>query len=119
MPAKLSNRFGEIYISDDVLANIAGLHTIECYGLVGMASKNAKDGLVELLRRDNLSKGVKITAEGEDIIVDLFVIVKFGTKISTVADNIISKVKYTLGKHNRIKGKKSEFKYTGCESITF
>jgi uncharacterized alkaline shock family protein YloU len=96
MPAKLSNKFGEIYISDEVLANIAGLATIECYGLVGMASKNAKDGLVELLRRDNLNKGVKITTEGEDIVVDLFVIVKFGTKISTVADNIISKVKYTL-----------------------
>jgi len=96
MPAKLSNKFGEIYISDEVLANIAGLATIECYGLVGMASKNAKDGLVELLRRDNLNRGVKISTEGEDIVVDLFVIVKFGTKISTVADNIISKVKYTL-----------------------
>jgi uncharacterized alkaline shock family protein YloU len=96
MPGKLSSKYGQIHISDDVLANIAGLATIECYGLVGMASKNAKDGLVELLKRDSLSKGVKITTEGEEIIVDLFVIVKFGTKISTVADNIISKVKYTL-----------------------
>ena len=113
MTAKLSNQFGEIYISDDVLANIAGLACIECYGLVGMASKNAKDGFVELLRRDNLSKGVKITTESEDIIVDLFVIVKFGTKISTVADNIISKVKYTLENITGLKVKRVNLNIQG------
>lgn len=113
MPAKISNQIGEIYISDDVLANIAGLASIECYGLVGMASKNAKDGLVELLKRDNLSKGVKITTEGEEIIVDLYVIVKFGTKISTVADNIISKVKYTLESITGLKVKKVNLNIQG------
>lgn len=113
MPAKLSNKFGEIYISDDVLANIAGLATIECYGLVGMASKNAKDGLVELLRKDNLNKGVKITTEGDDIVVDLYVIVKFGTKISTVADNIISKVKYTLENITGLKVKRINLNIQG------
>jgi uncharacterized alkaline shock family protein YloU len=113
MPAKITNKIGEIYISDDVLANIAGLASIECYGLVGMASKNAKDGLVELLKRDNLSKGVKITTEGDDIIVDLYVIVKFGTKISTVADNIISKVKYTLESITGLKVKKVNINIQG------
>lgn len=113
MPAKLSNNLGEILISDDVLANIAGLATIECYGLVGMASKNAKDGLVELLKRENLNKGVKITTEGEDIIVDLFVIVKFGTRISTVADNIISKVKYTLESITGLKVKRVNLNIQG------
>jgi uncharacterized alkaline shock family protein YloU len=113
MPAKITNKIGEIYISDDVLANIAGLASIECYGLVGMASKNAKDGLVELLKRDNLSKGVKITTEGDDIIEDLYVIVKFGTKISTVADNIISKVKYTLESITGLKVKKVNINVQG------
>ncbi|MDF2839994.1 MAG: putative alkaline shock protein [Clostridia bacterium] len=113
MPAKLSNKFGEVYIADDVLANIAGLATIECYGLVGMASKNAKDGLVELLRRDNINKGVKISTEGEDIVVDLFVIVKFGTNISTVADNIISKVKYTLENITGLKVKRVNLNIQG------
>lgn len=113
MPAKISNKFGEIYISDDVLANIAGLATIECYGLVGMASKNAKDGLVELLKRDNLSRGVKITTDGEGITVDLFVIVKFGTRISTVADNIISKVKYTLENITGLKVKRVNLSIQG------
>ena len=96
MPGKIMTQYGEIYISDDVLASLAGLAAMECYGIVGMASKSAKDGIVELLKRENLSRGVKVSSEAEEIIIDLFVIVEFGTKISAVADNIISKVKYTL-----------------------
>ena len=96
MPGKIKAKYGEINISDDVLASLAGLATMECYGIVGMASKSAKDGFVELLKRENLSKGVKVSSEGEEIIIDLYVIVEFGTKISAVADNIISKVKYSL-----------------------
>ncbi|MFZ5352620.1 MAG: Asp23/Gls24 family envelope stress response protein [Bacillota bacterium] len=96
MSAKIKTQYGEIYISDDVIATIAGLATTECYGLVGMSVKSAKDGIVELLKRDSMSKGVKVTAEDDQIIIDLYIIVEFGTKISTVADNIISKVKYTM-----------------------
>lgn len=96
MTAKLKTQLGEINISTDVIATIAGLAATECYGLVGMASKNAKDGIVELLKKDNLSKGVKILADGEEITVDLYIVVEFGTNISTVADNIINKVKYNL-----------------------
>jgi len=96
MSAKYRTQYGEVNISEDVLATISGLAATECYGLVGMASKNAKDGLVELLKRENLAKGVKVTAEGKEINIDLFIVVEFGTKISTIADNIISKVKYTV-----------------------
>ena len=113
MAAKFITQYGEINISDDVLATIAGMATTECYGLVGMASKNAKDGLVELLKKDNLAKGVKVTADGEEIIVDLYIIVEFGTKISTVADNIISKVKYTLESFTGLKVKKVNINVQG------
>jgi len=106
MSARFMTHYGEVNISDDVLATISGLATTECYGLVGMSSKNAKDGLVELLKRDNLAKGVKVTAEGEEINIDLYIVVEFGTKISTVADNIISKVKYTVENLTGLKVKK-------------
>lgn len=96
MPGKLSNEFGSINIDDNVLAIIAGISAMECYGLVGMASRNATEGLVELLRREHLSKGVKIHTEDNRVIIDLYVIVQFGTKISVVADNIIEKVKYNI-----------------------
>ena len=106
MSAKYRTQYGEVNISDDVLATISGLATTECYGLVGMANKNAKDGLVELLKKENFAKGVKVTAEGEELIIDLYIVVEFGTKISTVADNIISMVKYTLENMTGLKVKK-------------
>lgn len=96
MTCKLITAQGSLYYSDDVLANIAGVATMECYGVVGMASRRATDGLVELLKRENLSKGVKVTSENDELVVELFIIVEYGTKISVIANNIIQKVKYTL-----------------------
>lgn len=96
MPAKINNELGAIHISEDLLANIAGLAAIECYGLVGMASKKGKDGIVELLKRENLSRGVKVVENQGKLTIDLFVIIEFGIKISVVAENIIDKVKYTV-----------------------
>ena len=58
MKASITNQIGNVYYSEEVLANIAGVSTMECYGVVGMASKNAKDGLWELLKGENLGKGV-------------------------------------------------------------
>ncbi len=113
MTAKLKTQYGEIYISDEVVATIAGLATTECYGLVGMGVKNAKDGIVELLKRDNLSKGVKIISEDDQIVIDLYIIVEFGTRISTVADNIISKVKYTMETMTGLKVKRVNINVQG------
>lgn len=96
MPGKISNELGTIYISEDLLANIAGLAAMECYGLVGMASKKGKDGIVELLKRENLSKGVKVIENQGKLTINLYVIIEFGIKISVVAENIIDKVKYTV-----------------------
>ena len=96
MPGKLVNDIGTIIIDDNVLASIAGASAMECYGLVGMAAKSAAGVLVELLKREHSSKGVKITTEDDEITIELFVIVEFGTRISVVANNIIEKVKYNI-----------------------
>lgn len=96
MMAKIDNNFGSIFIGEDVLANIAGIATMECYGLVGMASKGSADGIVELLKKEHLSKGVKVYMEEGVLVIDLCIVVKFGTKISAIAQNIIDKVKYSV-----------------------
>ena len=113
MSAIYRNQYGDVNITDDVLATISGLAATECYGLVGMANKNAKDGLVELLKRENLAKGVKVTTDGEEINVDLYIVVEFGTRISTIADNIISKVKYTVENMTGLKVKKVNINVQG------
>lgn len=96
MSIKINTEYGYIEFTDELISSIAGNATMECYGVVGMASKRATDGLWELLKRENLSKGVKIASAGDDINVDIYIIVEYGTRISVIADNIIQKVKYTL-----------------------
>ena len=96
MKANITTEVGNIYYSEDVIANIAGVSTMECYGVVGMALKNAKDGFWELLKAENLAKGVKIIQKENGIAIQLYIIVEYGTKIAVNAKNIIQTVRYNL-----------------------
>jgi len=69
---------------------------MECYGVVGMVSRRVKDGLSELLGRDNLKKGVEVEIKDNKVNIELYIMVQYGTKISEVAHNVMDKVKYTL-----------------------
>jgi len=94
---ELNGPLGQIDVSTDVIATMAGIAAHDCYGLVGMASQHQlKDGIAELLRRDNLKKGVEVTSVDGDLSIDIYIIVSYGIKISEVACNVQSKVKYTL-----------------------
>lgn len=92
------NSYGKIEFTDDFLSNLAGVATMDCYGIVGMSSQNAMDGIVELLKGENLNKGVKITTENESVNIQLFVVVEYGVSISAVASNVIDTVKYKVEK---------------------
>jgi len=99
MSIELNNEFGQIDISTDVLAQIAGGAAVECYGIVGMASKHQiRDGLTDILRKENFTKGVVIRQQDDDLHIDMYIIVSYGTKISEVAYQVQSKVKYTVDK---------------------
>ncbi|CAM2814668.1 Asp23/Gls24 family envelope stress response protein [Paenibacillus sediminis] len=97
MAIELNTEYGKVNVANEVVAVIAGSAAMECYGLVGMASrKQLKDGIAELLGRENLARGVEVRLENNMIEVDLYIIVSYGTKISEVAHNIQQKVKYVL-----------------------
>ncbi|MBM7623324.1 Asp23/Gls24 family envelope stress response protein [Sporohalobacter salinus] len=96
MQKELENELGKITISKDVISIIAGMAAVECYGLVGMATQRVKDGINELLGRDNLRKGVEVIIEEGAVRINLYIIVEYGINISEVANNVIDKVKYTL-----------------------
>jgi uncharacterized alkaline shock family protein YloU len=99
MSMELQTKYGRIEISNDVIATIAGGAAVDCYGIVGMASKNQiKDGISEILRKENFAKGVIVREEDGDVHIDMYIIVSYGVKISEVAHNVQTKVKYTLDK---------------------
>ncbi|UUZ85827.1 Asp23/Gls24 family envelope stress response protein [Paenibacillus sp. P26] len=98
MAIELATEYGKIYVTDEVIAVLSGSAALDCYGLVGMASRNQfKDGIAELLRRDNLSRGVEVHRNEHGVTaIDLYIVVSYGTKISVVAHNVQTKVKYVL-----------------------
>jgi uncharacterized alkaline shock family protein YloU len=97
MSVEMSTALGRIDVSSEVIATIAGGAAIDCYGLIGMASRKAlKDGFTELLGRENLSRGVDVREQDNKIDIDLHIIVNYGVKISEIARNVQTKVKYTL-----------------------
>ena len=92
MTAKLENEYGVITIDNEVIARIAGYAALDCYAIVGMAAKNVKDGLVQLLKLESLTKGIKMTVNENKINLEFHIIVEYGTNISVIADNIKSTV---------------------------
>jgi len=97
MSVQISTSLGSITVSNEVISDVVGVATLECAGVVGMASqKRLKDGVAELLKRENYSKGIVIRNEDNNIHIDLHIVVLFGVKISVIASTIQEKVKHTL-----------------------
>lgn len=96
MDCKFNTDLGVVTVSDEVIVQVAGYAALNCYGIVGMASKRSTDGIVQLMGRENLGRGVRVRPSGEKVDVDLFIIVEYGISISAVAASIIETVKYQV-----------------------
>ena len=97
MKLHLNNKMGSIQIDPEVISLYAGMTAVECFGIVGMASVNMKDGLVRLLKKDSLTHGINVTISEENTLsIDFHVIVAYGVSISAVADNLIENVRYKM-----------------------
>jgi uncharacterized alkaline shock family protein YloU len=96
MKGRMATNIGDIIVDPEVIAKYAGLTAVECYGIVGMTMTTVKEGIVKLLKRESISKGVKVGIEDNKIVIDFHVMVEYGVKISAVADNLISTVKYKV-----------------------
>ena len=96
MPAVVKTELGKITIADDIIATIAGHAAIENIGVIGMASKRAGDGLWELIKKENLKRGVKVAVKDAAVTIDLYVMVEYGVSIAAVARNVIDSVTYRV-----------------------
>ncbi len=96
MSANIRSQEGYIVIENNVIASIAGISAMESYGIVGMAAKNAADGILEILKFDKLSKGISVNTENNELNITLHVVLEYGVKISTVGENIIDRVKFNV-----------------------
>ena len=89
--------FGKIDISKAAVATIANRAVNQCYGVVGMANKNLVDGLSSFFSREN-RRGIDVFIDEHGIVIDVYVIVEYGTRIRVVAESIQNTVKFHVEK---------------------
>ena len=94
---------GDISVSSAVFSNITGMAATNCFGVKGMAYRSMTDGLVHLLRREAMSKGVKVIYnEDNTVSIELHIIVENGVNIATVCRSIMGEVKYVVNKNTGV-----------------
>ena len=92
-----STALGGIHISPVAVAAIAYHATLQSYGVVGLAPKNLAEGLALTITREP-AKGISVRYDGENIDIDIYVIVEYGTRITSVADSVANTVRYNVEK---------------------
>lgn len=97
MSARIQTEYGSILVDNEVIARVAGLAAIECYGVVGMAALNVKDGIVQLVMGDSLTRGIRVHIQEDGAVsLDFHIIVEYGTNIAAIGENLMSTVRYKV-----------------------
>ena len=94
-----NNELGSVTVSTNVYMEIAGTVATNCFGVKGMAARSVKDGVYHLLRKESMSKGVRVDFhEDGTISIDLHIMVDNGVNLNAVGASIISEVRYVVAK---------------------
>ena len=103
MAIKINGEYGDVLVDNNVIAKIAGAVASNCYGVVGMASRSRKDGIVNLLMSSNMTKGIKIDVADAGISINMHIIVEYGVNINAICDSIVHNVKYKVEANTGLK----------------
>jgi uncharacterized alkaline shock family protein YloU len=87
---------GRIEVFPAVVGAVAGHAAMECYGVMGMAARGLRDGVATLLRRENVHRGVEVREVGGQLSIDVYVVVQYGVRITEVAHNLKSAVRFEV-----------------------
>ena len=117
MKGRMSTELGSISIDTEAIAQYAGNKATECFGIVGMAAVSMKDGLVKLLKQENLSRGISVKIHENRLIVDFHVIVAYGVSIRTVSENLVDAVRYDLERYTGFEVEKINIYVEGVRVI--
>ena len=90
------NAYGRITVTDEAIAQVAGSSALECYGIVEMISKRFTDSLSDMLKKQKVSRGVRVFTNGDRIYIDLYVVIKYGLSIEAVSQSLRRAVKYNV-----------------------
>ncbi len=117
MKGRMSTDLGNISIDAETIAQYAGTEAMECFGIVGMAGYSMKDGIVRLLKRESLTRGIVVTLNKNKISIDFHIIVAYGVSITAIADNLMSNVKYRIEEYTGLNVEKINIFVEGVRVI--
>lgn len=117
MTTNIINEKGVLGISDNVIANIAGLTALECFGIVGMTTNGIRAGIGNILRREHITKGIKVEREDKQLVIDFHLVIAYGVNISTVAQNLLSAVTYNIKESTSLDVKRINIYIDGVKVI--
>lgn len=98
MSATTYNIYGKINISGKAIAKFSSMEALDCYGIVEMVPKSLIDRLREIFTRDSSGRGIKVSVTGDRIMIDAYVIIKYGVSIKAVAESLKEAIKYRVEK---------------------
>ena len=93
---------GSLHVANEVLSDLVGYAAMECYGVVGMTAPNAADGIAKILPASRLRRGVVVNPTDDGLQVELYVVIEYGTNISTVSQNLVDQVTFALEEYARV-----------------
>ncbi len=100
---KLDNEMGAVILSNEVFTWLAGDAATRCFGVKGMAGRSKESGLVQLLRRESMTKGVSVTADEDGgISIELHIVVAHGINLAALCDSIRSEVSYKVSSSTEV-----------------
>ena len=108
---------GNISIDNEAIAQYAGSVAMECFGVVGMAGINMRDGLVKLLKLDSMTRGINVMVRNNKLVINFHIIVAYGVSILAVSNNLISNVKYKVEEFTGIEIEKINIFVEGVKVI--
>ncbi len=118
MAKEIVNPNGKIIISKEVIATLAGIAATECFGVVGMVSSRFfNDGILTILGKDSLSKGVDVSETEDSLHIKINVVISYGMNVTVVAKNIIENSRYSVEKHTGLKVNNIEVNIQGVRVV--
>ena len=117
MKSSVDTHMGSIQIDKSVIAQYAGTVANECFGIVGMASVNAKEGLVRILKKESVDHGINIKNQNGKLLLNFHVLVAYGVSILAVTEKLISSVKYKVESYTGLEVEKINIFVEGVRVI--
>ena len=116
--SNLNTHIGSISIDNEVVAQYAGSVAYECFGIVGMAGVNMTEGFANLLKRENMTRGIDVKLNRDNrLVIDFHVIVSYGVNIQAVCENLIQSVQYKVEEFTGTKSEKINIYVEGVRLI--